>query len=933
MDYDRLNNSKGMTLRSRRPFIVRLALAVLMALTAATAAQSSPAVLPEQSHFDATKFLIGLRQKGLFDLQAAYMQTYPPSGPAETAWYAHERKLAEAFGSTVPLEARLTPLKTADALALEAIEHEGDSPRAVLWRIDRAQTWFYGVGQPLFEQVLFYGRTPKLKQNLKEAAGLAVSAYDDAMTSIDAYLERLATPEGATPDVRRLNLSVLGMLQRLQFERCWAQLYQAIALDRTDLDQGLLAGGVIRSLQELHLLDGNDAQENMQAQSLLMAAIASRLSGDWPTADLYAQKTQRLLQSSQAAQTPEMAWVSFAAQVERGRLLLDQGRFTEAATELESIRRAIQGNPNLDATVKVARSLSLAMLQFEAMSLAADSAAAKGDLALQARYAQQRFDAVYRLAEDAFEYRSAIYQMVADRMGDVATVAGLPPFGKAVFANKWLNEKKYEQALAAAESLDRDTATAGNYLNRDAAYFKALCYQNLKHTVPAAEAWLRLARDPKDSRAKQAAITAMALVSQDKVAIDSTTGRAAFVQAGEILLRLDPSLIQRQNWVLPLAEAALEEGRYDRAVELFEMVPRDNPHYAYAVAGRIRAIAGKLRVPAPGQDQATARRQAEATVAEANALAKDLRSGKNASASQPGQDREMLAGKVLLAAARLCVDPLGDADRALKMLDGMESRWKEQPAMLSQLLGVKIQALQAKGDLTQATQMVDQMVAANPDTAGPLMLSLLAQMQREIEEQKLAGKADTEKEAALALNLAERLEKWGAAHPDLLKPQLRYAIRVRLARTMLQAGQIDRALTLFDALAQEDASRSGGQTRDAVVLQGQADSLMAKERWVEARQVYQEIWRRAQVRSELWWRAIYQSLQCSMNLKEDPARLYKVIRQHRDLYPDMGGPEMSKMFEEMSFKLIKRIQATSAATQPQSSVPRDRVAAGHKDPA
>ncbi len=49
------------------------------------------AALPEASHFEVTKFLIGLRQQGLFDLQAAYMQSYPPAGDAEQAWYQRER--------------------------------------------------------------------------------------------------------------------------------------------------------------------------------------------------------------------------------------------------------------------------------------------------------------------------------------------------------------------------------------------------------------------------------------------------------------------------------------------------------------------------------------------------------------------------------------------------------------------------------------------------------------------------------------------------------------------------------------------------------------------------------------------------------------------------------------------------------------------------
>lgn len=871
------------------------------------AAAAAPVPLAETPHFETTKFLIGLRQQGLFDLQTAYMEAYPPGSDAEKAWYERERKLAEAFAANVALEGRLDALKLADALAIKAIELESDSPRSVLWRIDRAQTWFYSACRPLFEQVLFYGRTASLKQNLKNTAGSAMAAYDEALASADAYLEQLSSPQGQSAAVQRLNLNVLSMLRQLQFERCWVQLYKTMALDRTDIDQGLSAGKIIRSLQDLHLLDGSDTQGGLGAQSLLMAAMASRLQSDWPAAEQYLQKTEQALKASRQVQGLE--WVQFAAQAERGRLLLDQGQFAKAADTLDSLRRSIESDASLDATVKVARGLSLAMLQFEAMSLAADAAAAKGDQAAGKTYSTQRFEALAKLAGDAPDYRQSVYQMVADRMGEVAGVSGLPAFGKAVFAAKWLNQKKFDQALAAAELLDRETAGGRDYLSQDAIYFKAVCLQNLKQIVPAAEAYLRLAKDyPQDKRARQAAQTCMVLLSQDKAAIDSAAGRSVFVQAGELLLRSSPDLVKKQNWVLPMAEAALEEGRYGRAIELFQMVPRESPFYPYAMAGRIRAVSGKLRFAEPSQDQAKIRQEAEAAVAEAVALAKELAADKSPAASQPGQDHEALAGKVLLAASRLCVDPLGDPQRALDMLDGKETRWKEQPAMLAQLLSVRVQALQGKGDSSQAMQMVDRVVSVNPETAGVLIVSLLTQMQREIEQQqKLGRKADTEKQAALAVNLAERLDKWGDEHPGSLKPQQRYAIRSRLARTLLQAGQAERSLKLFDTLAQEDAKRSGGQAEDSTVLEGQADCLFALQRWAEARDAYQGIWRRAQVRSELWWRAILHSLQCSEKLNEDPDKILKVVRQHRNLYPDMGGPEMSKQFDELSFQMLKQM--------------------------
>ncbi len=62
------------------------------------------------------------------------------------------------------------------------------------------------------------------------------------------------------------------------------------------------------------------------------------------------------------------------------------------------------------------------------------------------------------------------------------------------------------------------------------------------------------------------------------------------------------------------------------------------------------------------------------------------------------------------------------------------------------------------------------------------------------------------------------------------------------------------------------------------------------------------------MRSETWWRAILHSLQCSAQLHEDPDKILRVIRQHRDLYPDMGGPALSRQFDQISLEMVKRQQ-------------------------
>jgi hypothetical protein len=865
--------------------------------------------------YEPTKFLIGLRQQGLFYLQAEYMKTYPPKGQAEEAWYQREKILAAALQAGA-IEDRLPQLAAADAEAAKAIAAEGDSPRRVLWRADRAQTWYYLASRPLFEQVLFYGPTPALRRGLKESADRGDQAYEEAITAVAAYLDHLAGPQGDAFAVqaRRLNLSAFALSRQLQFEHCWVMLHRAVAMSHGDVDQSLLAGQVIRSLQDQNLIQEPGEQVPARAEALLMAGIASRLQTDWPAAQAYLDAAGKAAAAVPPPAAQGLEWVVFAAAIERVRLQIDQGQFTQAIGSLNLMRREMDAEAQLDRTVKLARRLSLAMLEFEACSLAADASAAEKNRSAQVAYARQRFDALATLSAEAPDSRQAIYQMVADRLPDVAGVAGLPPFGKAVFAARWIRERKFDQVLAAADSLVSDPSAEPGFLKQEAIFFKAVCQEELKQPLPAAQSYLAFARDwPQDRRAGQALLSALSLMARQPDVLEDAASRAIVVELGDLLERAGSPQIARYkaNWLPLVAEANLRESRYERAAELFQMIPKDSRQYGLAMVGRILAVSGKIRFGRASPDQQKA--EAASVIDEAVQAARQLATGKPAD-TQP-QSPDVLAARLLLEAAKLSIDVLGDADRALTLLEGAETRWRNNPSLLAQLLNVRIRALQKSGKLDQAAPLVDRFMAARPEAAGLLLAGLLSDMQREIEQQQKTGRTDEAgRYAMLAVDLAEQLNKWAAAHPDAIKPQQQYAIRYRLARALLGAGQAERALGVFEELYKEDAARGGGQAADAGVLEGRAACLFHLGKWNDARQAYMDIWRRAAPRSEIWWQSILRSLQCSVQLKdEDPNKILKVIRQHKDLYPDMGGAALARQFDELSFEVLKRITATQAS--------------------
>jgi hypothetical protein len=905
--------------RTARVGLVLLAvLAWIPSVGYAQTAEPSRGLVPESQQCETTKFLIGLRQQGLSYLQEEYKKAYPPIGVAEKAWYEREAILAEVFRAGA-IENRIPLLGQADAAAVRAIQAEPDSPRSILWRIDRAQTWYYLAGKPLFEQVLFYGPTPSLRRALKQTADQADQAYDEAVTAVTGYLDQVGQTQtdAVAAQVRQLNLSAFGLSRQLQFEQCWTKLHRAFGLEQGNVDRSLLAGQVLRSLQDQRLIQDLAEPTSSQAEALLMAAIASRLQTDWPASQAYLANARKAATLAAAAGVQGLEWVVFAAGIEKGRLQIDQGQFTQVVDTVNQQRAEIDAQSRLEPTMRLARRLSLAMLAFEANSLAADAAAAAKNRSAENAFLAQRFDALATLAADSPEARQGIYQMVGDRLGDVSNVAGLAPFGKMVFAARWYRQGRFEQTLAAADSLERDTAEKPDFLKQDAIYLKAVCQQELKQSLPAAQSYIQFARDwPQDKRAPQALLQGLSLLARQADVLEDATARALLLEVGDLLLRSrSPQTEQyRQAWLPLIAEANLREARYDRALELFQMIPPDSKQYGGAVVGRLLAVSGKIRFAGAAPDK-KAREQAETVIQDAMQLAQKLSAGAatRPADTQPGSP-DMLAVRLLLEAARLSIDVLGDADRALQLLEGAQDRWQGSPTVLAQLLNVRIQAMQKAGKLDQATKLVDQFMAARADAAGPLLASLLGDMQREIEQQQKRGAPEqAEKYAAMAVSLAEHLDQWAAGHPESLKPEQRYAIRYRLARAMLQVGQIDKALPVFEELYKQDAARSGGQAMDAGVLEGRADCLFRLKNWNQARVAYMDIWRRGQLRSEVWWQAILRSLQCSAELKDEaPDKILKVIRQHESLYPDMGGPVLAKQFKELSFEMLKRADAAQA---------------------
>jgi len=918
-----LEHALRLTLTRTIPLIVSVAIPfALLALpstalcsdgSAANSAPASSASPPEERRFERTKFLIGLRRLGLWALQSDYMHAFPPRDDAERYWYEREKLLSRAMSTSASLNEKLDAIRQADAFAARAIASEPNSVRSILWRLDRAQSLLYDAAGSLLERVFFLALGEPESSLLSQFASRAEQAIDDAIDSLKRYLDLLSQPDGArlALEADKLNLNAFRMMRDLQFDRAWAWFCQAIAMPSGSVQQGLILGKLTRFVEEGEGLPLGPA-DPCRARATFMKAVADRLLGDWPACSAGLSETVRILKKLPATQQKELEWLEFAVEVERIRLLLEQADFDAA------IRKARQlfsrDWAGLAQVVRFSRQLTAAVLLYESATRAAIDAGGLGDETRRREYLSTRFEALARVAVNWPEYRQQVLQITARKLPPEVKPHNLAPFGKLAFACMLVNGGKCPAAVPLLDSVRKRTQVGiddiAKMLHCEALYLEARCLRRLGKRMEAAGLLFEFARRyPTDARAKNALATCLTLMLRAD-AIRSPEIRGRFIKAAEMMVRRWPQTSQR--WLIPLGEALLAEGRYQRAAEIFASVPADSPFRPYAVWGKIMASAGQIerqyRSAPPASEDLP--RRAEQTVSEAKNFARHVLTRKQ---KDPRQAR--LAAEALVAASRLCALVLGQPARAVELLEPLTGLTELPPDVAAKVLLTKIHAYQQMKRFDAAGRLVAQFATQHPAKAGPVLQALLERLQASISDaRRVPAGSDEAEQAKLALTLAEQLNAWADRNRQSISDSQRYQIRLKLARACLDAGMLEKALKLYDALVAEDAARwPDGRPRDAQVLKGQAETLFRLGRYAEARDAFVKIWQRAEPRSELWWRSLLRALQCSARLGEDRSRILKSIRMHRKLWPDMGGPELRAQFEALYNQL--------AAPHPKASQP------------
>jgi tetratricopeptide (TPR) repeat protein len=755
-----------------------------------------------------------------------------------------------------------------------------------------------------------------------------------------------------------------------EYFAAWAKFYRALATDEREPDRTRLLKGVLQFIvDDSGYTERPHAETGIQCESLVLAGMTARLLEDYVASAKYLRRAR---ETAGAITDPEgraaVQWVVVLAGLEAIKVDRDQGNYEAADEGIQRFRAEVSDVPGSGLGTQ----LAVTLLETNVYEHRAEAAREAGDAAGYRRWRAQSRQALLALARSRPDYRDAVYATVYRSLGPVADPAGLDPFEKNVYLAGLMREateirreierlnaqaaggaeaslrtriaqltqdmaKRFDNAIAVADTLLTDKTPLAAELRPDTLFNRAVCLYERGDLLEAANTFVTVARDhPRFERAEISAghaVDIAAQLFQDDATGQQPSVREAFLAALRTLTTRYPESARARYAQFFLGNVLDRLGRYDEAAEEYAKVGSDHEKSLDARYYRLiclQRLFERQAADEPEHVEALAR-TARTLIAEAKAVTRAALAEVEALRKQvdtPSADSDPAAAKArldeviyfagdaeLMAATIRCAAPLRDYALALEQMRGFTDRYPGRQALIGSALRVRILAHQGLGQFQAAADIVDEFLNQSPDGAGGVIASLLASMRDEVIRRREGEQVGASTELVA---LADRLWRWVERQGAGVPVDERLAVRSMLADAHLLAGQAAKALVLFDACIEEDAKRMpDGRATHGPSLLGRAEALRKLERYDEAVKGYNEVWRRTEERSRLWWQALAGSLACHTQLETDPETILTSIAQHRHGDPQMGGPRLKAEFDRIeSVNRRRRAGGGAAKTEP-----------------
>ena len=127
-----------------------------------------------------------------------------------------------------------------------------------------------------------------------------------------------------------------------------------------------------------------------------------------------------------------------------------------------------------------------------------------------------------------------------------------------------------------------------------------------------------------------------------------------------------------------------------------------------------------------------------------------------------------------------------------------------------------------------------------------------------------------------------------------------YSLRLQLAETLIETGDLIRAKELFaECLTADRARYPEHVARDSRAIYGMAESYFGLRQYLDALPLFNRIFQSSERGSRLWWEALLYDLRCRTALEHPSGGIIRSIRQHKYLDREMGGEHLRRQFDTL----------------------------------
>lgn len=903
-----------------------LGLAVLSTAVSAadpTSPESSPPPA-EEIRLNSSTFREALKKRGLTDILELYLREHPPGGDTEAVLALRDVKLAEFQDPRRPRAERFAAIAEGNNLLDEAIRAHPQDPRRFEWSYTLAHSLIHHEAEPLYTALLYYGGTQSQRRRLATLTSRALTILADLEPDLSGELERL---EKLGPsEYERLERSgYIESLDRLparvEYLRLWTLLYDALARDPSDRlrAENLTAVRVYFADRPALLSAASDA-DPARLPALLLAGMAQRLLNDHTAARDLLDRALDVADRLGDAERQSLAWAVTLAHVERIRTACDRGQWDAARTALMRFRASIPP----DAPDALGRLLVAALAERSVWMEAArraenDDRQDEADrlrrqswqplAELTARHPQRR-DEIYAVLHAALEPDAD--PRTLDPMDVAATLAGLLAEAAAESAfNDDASRLRLLRAAAVGEDFLARQDAAHNPLTPEILFNLAVAEYRLGRPAPAADRFLRIAREYPDAPWAQDALMhavdlAALVVRQREEPFGSN--RRRYADALELLLARYPDGNSARYWRFYYARLLAESGDCAAAAEHYAKVPADHDRAVEARLDRLMCLLREVQsIPlAEVEDRERVRQFAVRILDECRAFTADLSRRLSAETSDEhrGALRDALRRAAVIAADVHIHPAMAAPTDALALLHDIDDEVRDQPTLVAEMWRIRLLAYRQTGQLDEAARALPRYVQADPQgaphTLQLLFDSMISEARQAAEASDPEPTAESASRAEAAVLLAEQLRDLHARDPSEPNAPRPPPGDIQLAEALVLARRYDRARDLlqphFDPAAAPNAPPGEETARARFTL---AEAWFGLRDFESALTHYNLLATRLPAQHPLRWRALVRDLQCRTALGQNPADIRKVIAQQRYLHPDLGGPARARELEHI----------------------------------